>query len=255
VPLLEVTLSLPLDMPVPWLKAWTPSILANIARVQGDFDAARARVDEAVAFARAGGMNADLPIDAAARLARASGKPDHAESLHHEALNAAVEAESVLFVPMQLEAIAGVVTLREGFSEAARLLGAAEAARDTYGLVRYAVDESGYQADVNRVRNGLSQSDLLTAWQQGRAMSLDEAVAYSARGRGERKRPSLGWASLTPTEVEVVCQVAEGLTNPQIAGRLFVSRSTVKTHLSHIFAKLGVSTRAELAAAATRRGL
>jgi DNA-binding NarL/FixJ family response regulator len=48
---------------------------------------------------------------------------------------------------------------------------------------------------------------------------------------------------------------AKGLTNPQIAEQLFVERSTVKSHLSSIFAKLGVTTRAELAALATRRGL
>jgi len=40
--------------------------------------------------------------------------------------------------------------------------------------------------------------------------------------------------------------VAEHLTNPQIAERLFVSRGTVKTHLSHIYSKLGISSRAEL---------
>ena len=49
--------------------------------------------------------------------------------------------------------------------------------------------------------------------------------------------------------------VAEGLSNPDIAARLFVSRATVKTHLVHVFSKLGVITRAELAAAATRRGI
>jgi DNA-binding CsgD family transcriptional regulator len=43
------------------------------------------------------------------------------------------------------------------------------------------------------------------------------------------------------------------MTNPQIAEKLFVSRSTVKTHLSHVFAKLGVSTRSELAGIAARR--
>ena len=48
---------------------------------------------------------------------------------------------------------------------------------------------------------------------------------------------------------------AEGLTNPEIGARMFISRGTVKVHLSHIFAKLGVSTRSELASQATRRGL
>lgn len=90
---------------------------------------------------------------------------------------------------------------------------------------------------------------------------LDETIArhggarpHAERGRGERKRPSSGWASLTPAELDVVRLTAQGLTNPQIAERLFVSRATVKAHLGHIFAKLGVATRAELAAEATRRG-
>ncbi|HKA83397.1 MAG TPA: helix-turn-helix transcriptional regulator, partial [Acidimicrobiales bacterium] len=62
-----------------------------------------------------------------------------------------------------------------------------------------------------------------------------------------------GWNSLTPTELQIVGLVAQGLTNPQIGDRLFISKRTVQTHLSHVFTKLGVSTRAELAATATRR--
>src|SRR5881398_1119534 len=59
-------------------------------------------------------------------------------------------------------------------------------------------------------------------------MSIDDAVAYASRGRGGRKRLSSGWASLTPTEREVVRLTAEGLTNPKIAERLFVAPSTVR---------------------------
>ena len=47
--------------------------------------------------------------------------------------------------------------------------------------------------------------------------------------------------------------VLEGLTNPQIGERLYVSPRTVQTHLAHIFAKLGISTRAQLAAQATHQ--
>jgi DNA-binding CsgD family transcriptional regulator len=46
---------------------------------------------------------------------------------------------------------------------------------------------------------------------------------------------------------------SQGLTNPEIGGRPFISRRTVATHLSHIFRKLGISSRVELAAAAQRR--
>jgi DNA-binding CsgD family transcriptional regulator len=170
-------------------------------------------------------------------------------------LAATRDAESVLRVPAQLEALAGLAALAESPAEAARLFGAAEAARDAYGLARYAVEGETYAADVKRARLALPGPDFDEAWEQGRSMSLEEAVAYASRGRGERKRPSTGWASLTPTELEVVGHVAAGLTNPQIAERLFVSRSTVKQHLAHIFTKLGVSTRTELASMATRRGL
>ena len=72
-------------------------------------------------------------------------------------------------------------------------------------------------------------------------------------GRGARQRPASGWDSLTPTELKVVELVAEGLTNPQVGERLFISKRTVGAHLRNVFAKLGVATRAELAAEATKR--
>jgi DNA-binding CsgD family transcriptional regulator len=52
-----------------------------------------------------------------------------------------------------------------------------------------------------------------------------------------------------------VRHIAAGLTNRQIGQRMFISPSTVKAHLSHIFAKLGIPSRSQLAADATRYGL
>jgi len=49
--------------------------------------------------------------------------------------------------------------------------------------------------------------------------------------------------------------VGQHLSNPEIADRLFVSRATVKTHLVHIFAKLGINSRSELLAEAIGRGI
>jgi DNA-binding CsgD family transcriptional regulator len=71
--------------------------------------------------------------------------------------------------------------------------------------------------------------------------------------RGPRGRPKYGWPSLTETELTVTRLVAEGLSNPQIGERLYVSRRTVQTHLAHIFAKLDISSRAQLAAQAARQ--
>jgi DNA-binding NarL/FixJ family response regulator len=62
---------------------------------------------------------------------------------------------------------------------------------------------------------------------EGAALSIEDAIAYAQRGRGVRKRPSRGWASLTPTELDVARLLSDGLTNKEIATRLFVSPRTV----------------------------
>jgi pimeloyl-ACP methyl ester carboxylesterase/DNA-binding CsgD family transcriptional regulator len=73
-------------------------------------------------------------------------------------------------------------------------------------------------------------------------------------GPGSRPpRPALGWPSLTNAELPVMRLAAEGRTNAEIAARLYLSRYTVETHLKHVFAKLGVESRAELAALAAAR--
>jgi DNA-binding CsgD family transcriptional regulator len=63
-----------------------------------------------------------------------------------------------------------------------------------------------------------------------------------------------GWASLTNTEQSVADLVAEGLTNPQVAGRMFLSRHTVDFHLRQIFRKLAIGSRVELTRLALTRG-
>jgi ATP/maltotriose-dependent transcriptional regulator MalT len=84
-----------------------------------------------------------------------------------------------------------------------------------------------------------------------------EAVLRSAgirRGsRKPRRRAEFGWRSLTPAEETVARLAAEGLTNPQIGERLFVSRRTVQTHMAHVFEKLGISSRSLLGAEVARQ--
>jgi DNA-binding CsgD family transcriptional regulator len=67
------------------------------------------------------------------------------------------------------------------------------------------------------------------------------------RGRaGRRGAPASGWAALSPTELAIARLMTEGRSNPDIAVELMMSRRTVQTHVSHILAKLGVRSRAEL---------
>jgi pimeloyl-ACP methyl ester carboxylesterase/DNA-binding CsgD family transcriptional regulator len=74
----------------------------------------------------------------------------------------------------------------------------------------------------------------------------------AARARARSGRAATGWGSLTEAERSVAVLVAEGLSNPAIASRLFVSRHTVESHLKHAYAKLGISSRVELAGLARR---
>jgi DNA-binding CsgD family transcriptional regulator len=81
---------------------------------------------------------------------------------------------------------------------------------------------------------------------------LGGPVRASAKGPGASppRTRRVGWPSLTEGEWRVAALAAQGHTNAEIAGRLFLSRYTVETHLKHVFAKLGLRSRAELAAVA-----
>jgi DNA-binding CsgD family transcriptional regulator len=98
----------------------------------------------------------------------------------------------------------------------------------------------------------MSKNEFDDAWAEGAALSTAEAIAYAQRGRGQRKRPASGWASLTPTELDVVRLVSEGLTNNDVAARLFISPRTVQTHLTHVYNKLSLTSRVQLVQEAAR---
>lgn len=83
--------------------------------------------------------------------------------------------------------------------------------------------------------------------------SLNETGVDRFVVTGKQDKPSHGWESLTPGELQVAALVGEGLTNRQIAQTLHLSIRTVESHLHHIFGKLGVSSRTAVALEAARR--
>ena len=146
-----------------------------------------------------------------------------------------------------LDAVASLAQRAESDAEAVRCFAAAAALRNILGIVPLPTDAAVIHATCGQLRASVGADAFATYWAEGSALSMEEAIEYASRARGERKRPSSGWASLTPTELRVVELVAEGLTNPQIAAKMFVARGTVKVHLGHIFTKLDVTSRSELA--------
>lgn len=155
--------------------------------------------------------------------------PQRTVALHHEALRIRHEQGLVLGMVDSLEALADLDTE----SSAAVLRAAARQARRDAG---YGLDEQAGQPAV-----------------EGPVLGLEQAVALVRRTRGPRRRPSSGWDSLTPTERSVVELAVVGLTNPEIGARLYIGRGTVKSHLAHVYAKLGVANRTELARYVSRR--
>ena len=73
--------------------------------------------------------------------------------------------------------------------------------------------------------------------------------------RSKHRQARSGWGSLTPAETKIAALVGEGLSNPEIAARLLLSRRTVATHVSHILKKLGVHSRTDIAREAALRSI
>jgi predicted ATPase/DNA-binding CsgD family transcriptional regulator len=185
-----------------------------------------------------------------ALLAAARGRPDQAEHLHHAALAVHVSRGYALGVVDSLEGLACLAASQESWSEAARLLGATAARRHALGYVHGRTSVARAEA---LARAGLGDASYQAAFAEGQALTIDEAVAYASRARGERKRPSSGWGSLTPTELDVARLAAQGMSNAEIGTKLFISSATAKVHLSHIYAKLNLANRAQLTREVTHR--
>src|SRR5579859_584578 len=103
----------------------------------------------------------------------------------------------------------------------------------------------------SRSRLGTIKSE--EVWKQGWAMSFDQAIDY-ALGDGEPEA-AVDAGPLSLREREVAKLVAAGMTNREIAKRLFISERTAEGHVEHIRNKLGVRSRTEIATWAVQRGL
>jgi DNA-binding CsgD family transcriptional regulator len=233
-------------------KAVTTEQMAQVLLACGDVNAARRWANDAVAAAN--GFHLMLALTTRAHVAIAQGEPEQADRDAHDALACAADVHAYLRISDTLECLATLAVGAANPREAARLFGAAHGIRQRMGAVRFKVWDAGYGASVTALRDTMGEKDFDAAWAEGAALSVEEAIAYAQRGRGERKRPTSGWDSLTPTERDVVRLVSEGLANNDIATRLFVSPRTVQTHLTHVYTKLGLTSRVQLVQEAARHG-
>lgn len=229
-----------------------PTSSAQISCARGDLNAAHRLADGAASITR--GVHRARALTTRCRIEIAQGDRHRAERDAHDALGVAASIGAYLWVPDILECLASVMADAGSNREAVRLFGAADAARGRMGAVRFGIYQAGCNSSLATLRKSMGDSEFDDAWAEGTALSIDEAIAYAQRGRGARKRPTSGWGALTPTELEVALLVGEGLSNKEIGVRLFISPRTVHSHLTHVYTKLGLSSRLQLAQQAARRG-
>jgi predicted ATPase/class 3 adenylate cyclase/DNA-binding CsgD family transcriptional regulator len=238
----------------PSMTAWALEVLAEALRLLGD-DGAASRAQQAQAVGEKAGAHlwatqARLTLG---RLAAARGEWTDAREHALAHLDACVEGGHATYVPACLDALGEVAVGVGQHEDSVRLFAAAERARAEIGIVRVPPEEEHWEEVDDGLREALGDEAYERARAEGVEMSTEDAVEWVRRARGRRRRPPDGWDSLTPTEVKVAGLAAAGLTNPQIGERMFISTGTVKTHLTHIFGKLDLHSRAELAAEVTRR--
>jgi predicted ATPase/DNA-binding NarL/FixJ family response regulator len=170
-----------------------------------------------------------------------------------------------------LEALGWLAASGSRFDRAACLLGAAETLWRRAGsrLSGIAVLEQIHQRAADRARAALGDSGYEAAYAKGGALELATVVAYALDERavdeldpaspssapgsvapvtdsGPEAAGPVRAATLTPREREIAVLVASGLSNREIASRLFISKRTVDAHVEHIFAKLEISSRVKL---------
>lgn len=133
-------------------------------------------------------------------------------------------------------------------SAAVRLVGAADEMRATRGAVAWPSDRRRLNSWLPNVRRRLRSGVYSSAWEAGRLLNVDEAVAF-ARGLAnpQMQMPARRRASLTPRERDVLTLLARALSNQQIAATLNISVATARTHVDRILTKLELHSRAQIA--------
>ncbi len=245
----------------PWGRIVADYHLGVVAYGRGDLPRATALLEEArmAALALDNSLVPSWSLAYQALVACQQGEPARAAELLRQ--NLPLDPASGLRHQhwADLEAVAVLASHIGEAESAARLFGAAATA--AHGRPRALPEAAAYEQAEVAARQRIGDRAYKEAWEVGRRMRPEEARAeeeqvLTAAERTELRMTSGGdGAKLTPRELEVLRLIVQGRSNPEIAEALFVSPRTAETHVTHILAKLGVTTRAEAAGRAVRVGL
>ncbi len=238
-------------------------ILYNNAGVQalwaGDIPAARGHLDAAVQAMRAiGEDSAHLPVNLGWVL-RQEGEPDAARSMIGAALRTARRNGNHASIAYASLGLACLAADRGDWYQAGQLHGVAQAFLDR-AAEPWQHPETRYRREsLDEVREHLGEEQADQAYAEGMALSVDQAhdLARAQLTAPDPRQPPEppGLAQLSARERELVILVARGATDAQIAERLYISVSTVRSHLDRIRDKTGCRRRADLTRLAVQVGL
>jgi predicted ATPase/DNA-binding CsgD family transcriptional regulator len=237
--------------------------------LEGDYARGAALNEEAVAICREHGYKRSLnfALDNLGWATLLQGDHTRATSFYEESLAISKELGDNACASESLDGLACIAGATGEPARAARIFGAAEALRDTLSeavVFQHTPEEAAWREPSRaRARSQLGEKAWEDALSEGRAMGLKEAIEYAispeipsaTTSAPEQPSPSGPPAGLTAREVEVLALVATGLTNAQVAERLYLSPRTVQRHLNSVYHKIGVSSRTAATRFALEHGL
>ncbi len=249
-----------------WGTAMSLAHLGLVARIQGNHHQAAVLLHDSLAlFKKVGHKHriAYVLYHLGVVTLRQHDYPD-ASALFKRSIDLCREVGEKWITVYNLEGLAQAGSAQRQYRQGARLLGAAEALRETLGLSRFPADQAAFDQCIASTRLRLGKASFEAAWAQGATMTLDQAIqdaldvpdTTQATRRDQRTQPpSIASNPLTTREQDVAGLVARGLTNREIATSLAVTERTSETHVQNILNKLGFTRRSQIASWAAEQGL
>jgi non-specific serine/threonine protein kinase len=240
-----------------WGTAQALNFLGDVARRQNRDARARRLYEEALALLRELEMPGTVPsiLQNLGYVAVRSGDAQAAIRLFRESLVLFRNQGDRRGMADCLEGLAGALTVMKEPEHAARVLGAADALRASTGTAVWRANAADVAASVEKLHEQLAEGQFTAIRAAGRSLTVEDLLAGLESATRAASNQACRDSPLSAREVEVATLVTRGLTNKEIAARLVISERTAATHVARILDKLGLSTRAQIAAWGAQAGL